>query len=113
MATTRASPLKHRSSPSSFPTVTIVWLVSRYDDDVAALLKDPRLVKDRHNAVGSRPFSRLPGMLGFPQALERTTCSTSTLRTIRGCAASFALPANPLPPERHSWRSPWFNYREG
>lgn len=46
------------------------WLVSRYDD-VATLLKDARLVKDRRNAAGSRPFSRLPGMLGFLQSLER------------------------------------------
>jgi len=46
------------------------WLVSRYDD-VASLLKDARLAKDRHNAKGSRPFSRLPGVLGFLQAIER------------------------------------------
>jgi cytochrome P450 PksS len=46
------------------------WLVSRYDD-VAALLKDGRLAKDRHNAAGSRPMSRLPGVLGFLQAIER------------------------------------------
>jgi cytochrome P450 len=46
------------------------WLVSRYDD-VATLLKDTRLAKDRHNAAGSRPFSRLPGVLGFLQAIER------------------------------------------
>jgi cytochrome P450 len=46
------------------------WLVSRYDD-VAFLLKDARLAKDRHNAKGSRPFSRLPGVLGFLQAIER------------------------------------------
>jgi cytochrome P450 PksS len=46
------------------------WLVSRYDD-VVSLLKDARLAKDRHNAKGSRPFSRLPGVLGFLQAIER------------------------------------------
>ena len=46
------------------------WLVSRYDD-VASLLKEARLAKDRRNAPGSRPFSRLPGMLGFLRALER------------------------------------------
>jgi cytochrome P450 PksS len=46
------------------------WLVSRYDD-VAALLKDPRLVKNRHNAQGSRPFSSLPGLFRFLRALER------------------------------------------
>jgi cytochrome P450 PksS len=46
------------------------WLVSRYDD-VASLLKDTRLAKDRRNATGSRPFSRLPGVLGFLQAIER------------------------------------------
>ena len=46
------------------------WLVSRYDD-VASLLKDARLAKDRRNAKGSRPFSRLPGVLGFLQAIER------------------------------------------
>lgn len=52
------------------PSGQAPWLVSRYDD-VASLLKDPRLVKDRRNAKGSKPFSRLPGMLGFLQALER------------------------------------------
>jgi cytochrome P450 len=51
------------------PSGQTAWLVSRYDD-VAPLLKDARLAKDRHNAAGSRPFSRLPGMLGFMQALE-------------------------------------------
>jgi cytochrome P450 PksS len=52
------------------PNGQVAWLVSRYDD-VAPLLKDTRLVKDRRNALGSRPLSRLPGMLGFLQALER------------------------------------------
>jgi cytochrome P450 PksS len=52
------------------PSGQAPWLVSRYDD-VVSLLKDPRLVKDRRNAKGSKPFSRLPGMLGFLQALER------------------------------------------
>lgn len=52
------------------PSGQVAWLVSRYDD-VVSLLKDPRLVKDRRNAKGSKPFSRLPGMLGFLQALER------------------------------------------
>lgn len=52
------------------PNGQSVWLVSRYDD-VFRLLKDERLVKDRANAKGSKPFSRLPGMLGFLQALER------------------------------------------
>jgi cytochrome P450 PksS len=47
-----------------------VWLVSRYDD-VLSLLKDPRLVKDPHNAKGSKPFSLLPGTLVCMQALER------------------------------------------
>lgn len=52
------------------PNKHAAWLVSRYDD-VAALLKDPRLVKNRHSAQGSRPFSRAPGMFRFLQALER------------------------------------------
>lgn len=53
------------------PSRQTVWLVSRYDD-VASLLKDPRLVKDRRNAKGSKPFGGgLPGMLGCIQALER------------------------------------------
>jgi cytochrome P450 PksS len=55
---------------SRLPNGRAIWLVSRYDD-VAALLKDPRLCKDRRNALGSRPMSRLPGMLGFLQALEQ------------------------------------------
>lgn len=53
------------------PNGQVAWLVSRYDD-VTPLLKDTRLVKDRRNALGSRPSSRLPGMLGFLQALERS-----------------------------------------
>jgi cytochrome P450 PksS len=52
------------------PTGQVVWLVSRYDD-VVALLKDARFAKDQRNAQGSRPFSRLPGMLGVLQAIER------------------------------------------
>jgi len=44
--------------------------VSRYDD-VLRLLKDERLIKNQRNAKGSKPFSRLPGMLGFLQAIER------------------------------------------
>jgi cytochrome P450 len=55
---------------ASLPNGHTVWLVSRYDD-VATLLKDGRLAKDRHNAAGSRPMSRLPGVLGFLQAIER------------------------------------------
>jgi cytochrome P450 PksS len=51
------------------PSGPVVWLVTRYDD-VVALLKDPRLAKDRRNAQGSKPFSRLPGILGFLQAIE-------------------------------------------
>jgi cytochrome P450 len=38
------------------------WLVTRYDD-VVRRLKDERLVKDRRRARGSKPFSRLPGMV--------------------------------------------------
>ncbi len=56
--------------PVKLPNGPVVWLVSRYDD-VAPLLKDTRLAKDRRNALGSRPFSRLPAMLGFLQAIER------------------------------------------
>ena len=56
--------------PVKLPGGQAAWLVSRYDD-VVSLLKDPRLVKDRRNAKGSKPFSRLPVMLGFLQALER------------------------------------------
>ena len=56
--------------PVRLPNGHVVWLVSRYDD-VVALLKDPRLVKDQRRAEGSKPFSRLPGVLGFLQAIER------------------------------------------
>ena len=56
--------------PVKLPSGPVGWLVSRYDD-VALLLKDTRLAKDRKNALGSRPFSRLPAMLGFLQAIER------------------------------------------
>jgi cytochrome P450 len=56
--------------PVKLPTGQTVWLVSRYDD-VVALLKDARLVKNQRSAEGSRPFSRLPGIFGFLQAIER------------------------------------------
>lgn len=52
------------------PNGHVAWLVSRYDD-VLRLLKDERLIKDQRNAKGSKPFSLLPGMLGFLQAIER------------------------------------------
>ncbi len=55
--------------PVKLPSGPMVWLVSRYDD-VAPLLKDTRLAKDRRNARGSRPFSRLPAMFRFLQAIE-------------------------------------------
>lgn len=54
----------------TLPNKNPAWLVTRYDD-VVALLKDGRLAKNRHNAAGSRPMSRLPGIFGFLQALER------------------------------------------
>jgi cytochrome P450 PksS len=52
------------------PNGNDAWLVSRYGD-VLRLLKDDRLIKNQRNATGSKPFSRLPGMLGFLQAIER------------------------------------------
>jgi len=55
--------------PVKLPSGPMVWLVSRYED-VAPLLKDTRLAKDRRNALGSRPFSRLPAMFRFLQAIE-------------------------------------------
>ena len=64
--------------PVKLPNGHVVWLVSRYDD-VAALLKDPRLAKDQRNAQGSRPFSRLPGMLGFLHAIERMRSRVESL----------------------------------
>ncbi|MFB9991391.1 cytochrome P450 [Deinococcus oregonensis] len=45
------------------------WLITRYDD-VAAVLKDSRLVKNRHT-VGARSVVPLPRFLGLIQALER------------------------------------------
>jgi cytochrome P450 PksS len=59
----------------TLPNGRTAWLLTRYDD-VAAFLKDGRLVKNRHNAPGSRPMSRLPGMFGFLQALERHMLDT-------------------------------------
>jgi cytochrome P450 PksS len=69
----RGSPVQQ----SKLPNGRAIWLVSRYDD-VAALLKDDRLCKDRRNALGSRPMSRLPGMLGFLQALEQNMLDLDT-----------------------------------
>ncbi len=46
------------------------WLISRYDD-VAAALRDPRLVKDRSNVVTNGQRARAPWLPGFLKPLER------------------------------------------
>src|SRR5689334_11539066 len=46
------------------------WLVARYDD-VAALLKDPRLLKDRQVAVPPERRGRAPWVPGFAKPLGR------------------------------------------
>jgi cytochrome P450 len=48
----------------------VAWLVTRYDD-VAAALKDPRLVKDRLNAAPAGRRGRGPWMPGFVKPLTR------------------------------------------
>jgi cytochrome P450 PksS len=50
------------------PNGTPAWLISRYDDVVAAL-KDPRLVKNRRNVPGSRK----PGITWVPKMFEPLT----------------------------------------
>ncbi len=56
--------------PVKLPTGRTAWLVSRYDD-VQALLKDERLVKNIQNAESAKPPLVLPGFLGAVQALQR------------------------------------------
>jgi cytochrome P450 PksS len=46
------------------------WLVTRYDD-VAAALKDERLVKDPHNALTPDQVARRPWMPKFFRPLSR------------------------------------------
>lgn len=46
------------------------WLVARYDD-VAALLKDPRLLKDRQVAMPPEQRGRAPWVPGFAKPLGR------------------------------------------
>jgi cytochrome P450 len=44
------------------------WLITRYDD-AARLLKDPRLAKDRRNALAAGPPAKQPWMPAFMQPL--------------------------------------------
>src|SRR5919199_3655341 len=46
------------------------WLVTRYDDAVA-VLKDPRLVKDRRNVRDGGRAAREPWIPGFLKPLQR------------------------------------------
>ena len=58
----------HPVAPIVLPNHTPAWLISRYDDVVAAL-KDPRLVKNRRNVPGSRKA----GLAWTPKIFEPLT----------------------------------------
>lgn len=46
-----------------------VWLVTRYDD-VVALLRDPRFVKDKRNALTAEQMKKMPWVPSFLKPLE-------------------------------------------
>ncbi len=54
----------------SLPNRQTAWLITRYAD-VLATLKDPRLVKDRRNAINPEESSKEPWMPGFFQPLTQ------------------------------------------
>ena len=55
---------------TKLPDKRNAWLVTRYDD-VAALLKDERFVKDRRNAMTPEQLGKQPWVPGFLRPLER------------------------------------------
>src|SRR5262245_65372400 len=50
------------------------WLIARYDD-VAAALKDERLVKNRYNAMSKDQLAKQPWIPGFLKPLEQNMIS--------------------------------------
>ncbi len=54
----------------ALPDRRIAWLVTRYDD-IASVLRDPRFVKDRKNALTAAEFGREPWMPGIFRPLTR------------------------------------------
>jgi cytochrome P450 PksS len=56
--------------PVTLPDRRTAWLITRYDD-VAAALRDERLVKDRLNALTPQQLARQPWMPGFVKPLTR------------------------------------------
>jgi len=59
---------EHPACAVTLPNGTPAWLISRYDDVVAAL-KDPRLVKNRRNVPGSKHA----GLAWTPKMFEPLT----------------------------------------
>ncbi|MFN2511931.1 MAG: cytochrome P450 [Pyrinomonadaceae bacterium] len=55
---------------TSLPDKTPVWLITRYED-VAALLKDERFVKNRRTAMTSEQLRKMPWMPPMFRPLER------------------------------------------
>ena len=55
---------------TKLPDKRNAWLVTRYDD-VAALLKDERFVKDRRSVMNPEQLGKQPWMPGFLRPLER------------------------------------------
>ena len=77
-ATFKANPFPFyaqlRAEAPVFPVVALrgqrAWLVTRYDDVLAAL-KDERLAKDRHNAMTPEQLKKAPKMPSFFKPFER------------------------------------------
>jgi cytochrome P450 PksS len=56
--------------PVTLPDGRMAWLVTRYDD-VAAVLKDDRFAKDKHNALSPEQHAQQPWMPSFFRPLTR------------------------------------------
>jgi cytochrome P450 PksS len=56
------------------PTRELAWLITRYDD-VVAVLKDERFVKDRHNALTAGEIANLPWFRKLFKPLQRNMLS--------------------------------------
>jgi cytochrome P450 len=56
--------------PTALPDKTPIWLIARYED-VTALLKDERFVKNRRNAMTSEQLRKLPWVPPTFRPLER------------------------------------------
>src|SRR5690349_15251322 len=56
--------------PVRLPTKQRIWLIARYDD-VNAMLKDERFLKNRNNAMSNSQLAKQPWVPGFLKVVEQ------------------------------------------